>query len=514
MPEPFSTYEDHKECWETYESTGKVVIHLKAGDILMKKNFGKDGAPGGLEGIISWAQKAFSSKNEALKNAPQARARVHQPDPVLNDVFPGADKLDGPSNTRTTNRLPNRQGGELEFEPFAYSEGDDTGEWTTGHVAIAIDPVRLAEQTGTGVMINTLNVTDQHIQEHQLAEVCYYVYRCNNKWIADNAARLAESFAASRPMNNPTAEPVFSKGNYTLLPAAAAVLGHSGLRKREYAVGKPIVLDKFSQNILDFCEGRVSNRSAMYCSAFVLAVYQAACVYTSRLYTAMNPRKWLLELNPVYILPRHYEGALRQNKNGYTFEGTYRWKNLPNQQKAQDRLTQIFYNFSQAIDNYANHVSVGHGARSMGRLHLTGYSNIHLLPKHRKLAEAMVENKKREMNDRRRAAHLAASRNSKFKAFFKKKDDDNKEATDLDALNELASLSNATYDELYRMRQKAFAQLHSKNKNDAMLAFFNACWDVEQGPESLLQLHLHNAKYLSRTEYDRLKQSEQKRARG
>jgi hypothetical protein len=47
-----------------------------------------------------------------------------------------------------------------------------------------------------------------------------------------------------------------------------------------------------------------------------------------------------------------------------------------------------------------------------------------------------------------------------------------------------------------------------------MLAFFNACWDVEQGPESLLQLHLHNAKYLSRTEYDRLKQSEQKRARG
>lgn len=490
--EPFATYEDQRYCWEMYEITGKKVIHLKPGDILMKKNFGEDGAPGGLEGIISWAQKHFSHRNTALAKASQAKPRQHGHDEVLASMFPGVD-LDGPPARRNANREAITS---LDFDPFADSQGDetdDTGDWTTGHVAVAVSPVRLAEQTGTGVMINTLNVTAHHIQEHNVANVYYYVYRCNNPAVAKNAAILAESFAASRPLKNRSASPTFTKGNYTLLPASAAVLGTASLRKRTYNVADRITLDKFSQNILDFCSGTAKERTAMYCSAFVLAVYQAACVLTFGDEVAKS-RRYLLDLDPTYILPRHYEGALRQNKAGYTFEGTYRWKNLDREQKAQNAIEQWTFNFSQAIDNYQNQVSVGHGGRgALGGLHLTGISKVSLTKTNQTRVAELIKRKKKEMNARRQAAHLSNNNNSKFKAFFKRKDADNKEATDLDALNELAADNAQTYNNLYQLRLRAHANLKS-NDTTAVINFFSACEAASRAnADSLLKIHLQNA---------------------
>jgi len=499
--EAYATYEDQKLCWEMYELTGRKVIHLKPGDILMKKNFGEDKEPGGLEGIISWAQKTFSHRNTALANTvPQPRQHGH--DAVLASMFPGVD-LDGPPARRKTNnnltteqisnREANRKAKSFNTDPFADSQGEDTGDWATGHVAVAVSPVRLAEQTGTGVMINTLNVTAHHIQEHNVANVYYYVYRCNNPAVAKNAAILAESFAASRPLKNRSTSPTFTKGNYTLLPASAAVLGTASLRKRTYNAGDRIKLDKFSQNILNFCLGIEKQRTAMYCSAFVLAVYQAACVLTLGDEVATS-RRYLLDLDPTYILPRHYEGALRQNKAGYTFEGTFRWKNLDREHKAQNVLEQLQFNFSQAIDNYANQVSVGHGGRgALGGAHLTGIGKVSLTKTNQTRAAELIQRKKKEMNARRQAAHLSMSNNSKFRAFFKRKDDNNKDATDLDALNELAADNAQTYNNLYQLRLKAHANLQSDDKTAAM-NFFSACEAASRAnADSLLKIHLQNA---------------------
>lgn len=488
--EPFATYEDQRYCWEMYEITGKKVVHLKPGDILMKKNFGEDGQPGGLEGIISWAQKTFSHRNRALPEASAgAKPRQHGHDDVLASMFPGVD-LDAPPARRNANREAITS---LDFDPFADSQGDDTGDWATGHVAVAVSPVRLAEQTGTGVMINTLNVTAHHIQEHNVAEVYYYVYRCNHPAVAKNAAQLAESFAVSRPLKNRSDSPTFTKGNYTLIPASAAVLGTASLRKRPYNAASRIELDKFSQNILDFCSGTAKERTAMYCSAFVLAVYQAACVLTFGNDVATS-RRYLLDLDPTYILPRHYEGALRQNKAGYTFAGTYRWKNLDREQKCQNLIEQLQFNFSQAIDNYANQVSVGHGGRgALGGLHLTGIGKVSLTKTNQTRVAKLIQTKKKQMNARRQAAHLSNNNNSKFKAFFKRKDDNNKDATDLDALNELAADSQRTYDNLYKLRAQAHVNLQSNDKT-AGLAFFSACEAASRANvDSLLKIHLQNA---------------------
>ena len=342
-------------------------------------------------------------------------------------------------------------------------------------------------------MINTLNVTAHHIQEHNVANVYYYVYRCNNPAVAKNAAILAESFAASRPINNRGASPTFTKGNYTLIPASAAVLGTASLRKRPYNVGDRVKLDKFSQNVLDFCTGVVKERTAMYCSAFVLAVYQAACVFTFGDDVAQG-RRYLLNLDPIYILPRHYEGALRQNKAGYTFEGTFRWENLDHKDKAQNAIMKLQFNFSQAIDNFANQVSVGHGGRgALGAAHLTGIGKVSLTKTNQKRAAELIARKKKDMNARRQAAHLSMSNNSKFRAFFKRKETENKDATDLDALNELAADNKQTYDNLYRLRLTAHANLQSDDKT-AVLDFFSACEAASRvNADSLLKIHLQNA---------------------
>lgn len=251
-------------------------------------------------------------------------------------------------------------------------QGHEKGaSYAVGHVAIAIDSLRIAEQTGAGVSINTLGVTDKHIAEHKVDHVYYYVWRCRCRQVSEAAARLAESFATGSPLPNRTAVLQHGiGGKYDLGSAVQSVF-----KPRSAAVAKPrgasgeIQLDAWSQNIYDYCNGRTQVRTNMYCSAFVLAVYQAACLHVANqqshqgnqlrnLQAVQQARACLLDLLPINTTPRAYEVRLRASPE-YTEEGVFRYADLDSLNKTKLAASRIFANLSQALDNYANFVTTG-----------------------------------------------------------------------------------------------------------------------------------------------------------
>lgn len=284
------------------------VDHLQAGDILLKMNFTMDEMP--IANVISTGQRILQSHEKGASYA-------------------------------------------------------------IGHVAIAIDSLRLAEQTGAGVSINTLGVTDKNIAEHKVDHVYYYVWRCRCRQVSEAAAKLAESFATGSPLTNRRAVLQHGiGGGYDLQSALQSVL-----KPRTAAVANPsgasgeIQLDAWSQNIHDYCTGRTHVRTNMYCSAFVLAVYQAACLYVANQQTnpgsqprnrqaGQQARACLLNLRPINTTPRAYEVRLRASPE-YTDEGVFRYVDLDSLNRTKLAASRIFANLSQALDNYANYVTTG-----------------------------------------------------------------------------------------------------------------------------------------------------------
>ena len=76
------------------------------------------------------------------------------------------------------------------------SEGTGDGDWSSGHVALALDKLRLAEQTGEGLSINTFGVTSKEIAPHEVSLVYYDVWDCRDVDVKKMAADFAESFCA------------------------------------------------------------------------------------------------------------------------------------------------------------------------------------------------------------------------------------------------------------------------------------------------------------------------------
>lgn len=286
----------------------KQVKHLQAGDILLKMNFTMDAMP--VANIISTGQRVLQS----------------------------------------------------------YETG---GSYATGHVAIALDPLRLAEQTGAGVSINTLGVTDTDVAEHKIDTVYYYVFRCTCRSVREAAAKLAESFTTGSPLPN-RGGPLQHEigGDYALTTALGSVFkprfaARADLRDKS----GEIKLDDWSKNVLEYCTGKTRKRESMFCSAFVLAVYQAACKYViddeqikkgkvGMSYRSLPAGQCLLPLTAHNTTPRTYEQHLRINKL-YSEEGVFRYVNLEQENRTRQAVSRIFANLSQAIDNYANFVTTG-----------------------------------------------------------------------------------------------------------------------------------------------------------
>lgn len=254
------------------------------------------------------------------------------------------------------------------------------GSYATGHVAVALDPLRLAEQTGAGVSINTLGVTDKNVAEHKIDLVYYYVFRCMCRKVSDAAAKLAESFTTGSPLANRSG-PLQAGigGGYDLGTAVQSVF-----KKRSAAIANPIgesgdiKLDDWSQNVLDYCTGKTHVRKDMFCSAFVLAVYQAACKYVieeeERTRTQREKllgggqlrnrladkqyRSCLMDLVAFNTTPRTYEVCLRTSSS-YVEQGVFRYVDQDELHRTKEAASRIFANLSQAIDNYANFVTTG-----------------------------------------------------------------------------------------------------------------------------------------------------------
>lgn len=295
----------------------KQVRHLQAGDILLKMNFTMDAAP--VANVISTGQRILQSYEKE-------------------------------------------------------------GSYASGHVAIALDGLRVAEQTGAGVSINTLGVTDTDVAAHKIDTVYYYVFRCTCRNVSEAAAKLAESFTTGSPLANRTGQLQHDiGGNYALGKALGSVF-----KPRSSAIADPldksdnINIDDWSQNVLDFCTGKTHVRKDMFCSAFVLAVYQAACKYLieeekrkkmaqlqggggmrlGNIIANKQYRGCILPLVARNTTPRTYEQHLRRNP-AYNEEGAFRYVDLDEEHRAKEADSRILANFSQAIDNYANFVTTG-----------------------------------------------------------------------------------------------------------------------------------------------------------
>ena len=320
------------------------------------------------------------------------------------------------------------------------------GDWATGHVAIAIDQLRVAEQTGAGVSINTLGVTEKSVAEHKVDTVYYYVWRCRKTKIAETAAKLANSFATARPLRN-SREQLYAGigGQYALGTALASVFKPKGssLAQTVNKHGDLVKLDPWSQNIYDYCCGATPFRKDMYCSAFVLAVYQAACHWEANFGNEQltAAKLCLMPLVPKNTTPRTYQAHLRGSSQ-YSEIGVFRYVDLPELNRAKLAASRVFANLSQAIDNYANFITTGN----------FGASGDKTLQEH---IESLV---KARMNDIQRIAEARGRpKSTKFSRFFKPVKDkfnDPTEKTDRKvAIQQLVTQrENADYHRLSQMR--------------------------------------------------------------
>jgi hypothetical protein len=331
------------------------VEHLQAGDILLKMNFTMDEMP--VANVISTGQRLLQSYEDA--------------------------------------------------------------SYAIGHVAIAIDSLRLAEQTGAGVSINTLGVTDKNVAEHKIDHVYYYVWRCKCRQVREAAAKLAESFAIGCPLTNRNAGlQAGIGGQYDLKSALKSVF-----KRRTATVANPtggnneIRLDAWSQNIFDYCNGITHMREDMFCSAFVLAVYQAACLHVAtqqaiqgnNLQSGQQARACLLKLDPINTTPRSYEVRLRGSSE-YTEEGVFRYVDLDSLNKTKLAASRIFANLSQALDNYANFVTTGEFKASGSTRLQTEVEAI--------VNQRIEVLKKMDEESKNQAAQPAAAQPSRFARFF------------------------------------------------------------------------------------------------
>ena len=70
------------------------------------------------------------------------------------------------------------------------TEGTGEGDWSSGHVALALDQLRLAEQTGEGLSINTFGVTSKELAPHEVSLVYYDVWDCRDSNVKKNSAEF------------------------------------------------------------------------------------------------------------------------------------------------------------------------------------------------------------------------------------------------------------------------------------------------------------------------------------
>lgn len=299
-----------KEIWAERARSGEKIVHLDKGDILIKKNFDFDL----VSSVISLGQRIGQHFN---------------------------------------------------------SEGTGDGDWSSGHVALALDRLRLAEQTGEGLSINTLGVTSKEIAPHEVSLVYYDVWDCQDVNVKKTAADFAESFTYARPLmqvaQRPTENyfaPAARKsiqanigGKYDLKRALPSVFGDHSVRQVG-EIGENI--DPWATNVYQYCCGVVRHRKDMFCSAFVVACYQAACAFLDATGQSIQGQqsRCILNVNSRWLTPRMYELKLEASQ-AYHLKGTYRYEDLDGTNEIKSVASRVFAHLSQADSTYANGITTG-----------------------------------------------------------------------------------------------------------------------------------------------------------
>ena len=299
-----------KEIWVERARSGEKIVHLDKGDILIKKNFDFDL----VSSVISLGQRIGQHFN---------------------------------------------------------SEGTGDGDWSSGHVALALDRLRLAEQTGEGLSINTLGVTSKEIAPHEVSLVYYDVWDCQDVNVKKTAADFAESFTYARPLmqvaQRPTENyfaPAARKsiqanigGKYDLKRALPSVFGDHSVRQVG-EIGENI--DPWATNVYQYCCGVVRHRKDMFCSAFVVACYQAACAFLDATGQSIQGQqsRCILNVNSRWLTPRMYELKLEASQ-AYHLKGTYRYEDLDGTNEIKSVASRVFAHLSQADSTYANGITTG-----------------------------------------------------------------------------------------------------------------------------------------------------------
>ena len=299
-----------KEIWNERARSGEKIVYLDKGDILIKKNFDFDL----VSSVISLGQRIGQHFN---------------------------------------------------------SEGTGDGDWSSGHVALALDRQRLAEQTGEGLSINTFGVTSKKIAPHEVSLVYYDVWDCRDVDVKKTAADFAESFTYARPLmqvaQRPTENyfaPAARKsiqpnigGKYDLTKALPSVFGDHSVRQVG-EIGENI--DPWATNVYQYCCGVVRQRKDMFCSAFVVACYQAACAFLDATGQSIQGQqnRCILNVNSRWLTPRMYELKLEASQ-AYHRKGTYRYEDLDGNNEIKSVASRVFAYLSQADSTYANGITTG-----------------------------------------------------------------------------------------------------------------------------------------------------------
>lgn len=251
------------------------------------------------------------------------------------------------------------------------TEGTGEGDWSSGHVALALDQLRLAEQTGEGLSINTFGVTSKELAPHEVSLVYYDVWDCRDSNVKKMAAEFAESFTYGRPIRQRAqlpAENYFAPsarqsiqpnigGKYDLKRALPSVFGDHSARQVGQ-IGQNI--DPWAANVYQYCCGLVQHRKDMFCSAFVVACYQAACAFLDLNGHGIQGTRngCILDVNSRWLTPRMYELKL-QASDAYYRKGTFRYEDLDGVNKIKSVSSRVFAYLSQADSTYANGITTG-----------------------------------------------------------------------------------------------------------------------------------------------------------